>query len=132
MFEDEGVEDRFGSLFLLGPELTDGFELEAEVLVGAAGVGPEDELVGRDLEGEGQALQGLEGGLGANGLVAVDLDQGEAGARGQGLLAEAVSLAVLGQAGAEVGGDGQGQNHRQAAGPQGSRAGPLARLDQTC
>ncbi len=36
VFEDEGVEEVFGGLFLVGPELPDGVELEAEVIVGPA------------------------------------------------------------------------------------------------
>ncbi|HEX9728928.1 MAG TPA: hypothetical protein VGA37_10520 [Gemmatimonadales bacterium] len=58
------------------------FEPKPQVLIG-----PEDDLVGADLEGEGEAFEGLQGGLGAGGLVAVDLDQGETGALGQGLYA---------------------------------------------
>ena len=56
VFEDERVEELFGDPLLFGAELADGFELEAEVLVGPAGVGAEDQLVGRDWEGEGEAL----------------------------------------------------------------------------
>ena len=39
MFEGEGVEEGFGGLLVLAAELTHGFELALQVLVGAAGDG---------------------------------------------------------------------------------------------
>lgn len=50
MFEDEGIEEGFGGLLVLAAELGDGFELELEVLVGAAALGAEDQLGGGDAQ----------------------------------------------------------------------------------
>ena len=42
VFEDEGVEEIAGGAFFGGGEVFDGFELEFELVVGAALVGVED------------------------------------------------------------------------------------------
>ncbi|MBK6423995.1 MAG: hypothetical protein IPI38_17500 [Gemmatimonadetes bacterium] len=54
---------------------------------------PEDEGVGTDPESAGELTDAVEGGLGAAGLVAEDLDAGEGDRFGQGLLGEAAGLA---------------------------------------
>jgi hypothetical protein len=60
-------------LFAFVVEAVGGFEGEAEVGVGAAFVGVEDQQVGGDVEGGGEAAEGVEGGLAGAGFVAVDL-----------------------------------------------------------
>jgi hypothetical protein len=57
VFEDEGIEEVFGGFLLVAAELADGFELELELLVGAALVHIEDRRpVGpRSVPGRGEA-----------------------------------------------------------------------------
>lgn len=75
MFEDEGVEDVFGGFLLIAAQLIHGLELEFELFVGPSLVGIEHQGVGGDAEGFGELAEPLEGGLGAAGLVAADLDR---------------------------------------------------------
>lgn len=66
----EGADDGF---FVVG-EAGDGLELEAEVLVGAAGVLTEEEQIRADLESDGEAADDVEGRLGGARFVAAQLD----------------------------------------------------------
>ena len=53
MLEDQRIEERFDDL-LLGPiELTDGLELQPELVIGPAGAFAEDQGVGRDAQRNG-------------------------------------------------------------------------------
>ncbi len=55
MAEEDAFEEGADVGFLVGVELAGGFEGEGEVFVGAAFVGVEDEEVGGDVEGGGEA-----------------------------------------------------------------------------
>ncbi len=83
VFEDEGVEEGLGGAAFFGIELSEGFELEAELRVGVALSGLEDQGVGRDPEGLGQLPNPLQGGLGMPGFIAVDLNERELGLEGE-------------------------------------------------
>ena len=95
------------AFLLVGVEAGGGLELEAEGLVWSALLLVEDQQVGADREGDGEAAEDVEGGLGLAALVAAELDHVDAGGLGQGLLGEASFLADCGQALGEVHGKGE-------------------------
>lgn len=99
---DEGADDGF----LVGVEVLDGFEVEAQVVVGAAFVGVEDELIGADGERDCESADDVESGLGAPGLIAAELADVDAGALGERSLGEVAFLAEGGESVVEVHGEG--------------------------
>ena len=88
MFEDEGIEEGFDDFLFLGVELANGFELQTEIVARAALGLLKQEIIGRDAERDGEALDGLEGGLAGADLVAVDLDGMDARELAQRLLGQ--------------------------------------------
>lgn len=102
VFEQDGFDDVFdGGLFVL-VELAGGVEGEAEVVVGSAFVGVEDELVGGDVQGGGESADGVEGGLAGAGFVASDLGDVELDGFGELELGESAGFAEGGEAFGEV------------------------------
>lgn len=59
--------------WFVGVEVGGGFEGEAEVIVGAAFVGVEDQRVGDDVERDGDVAEHVEGGCAGARFVAADL-----------------------------------------------------------
>ncbi len=59
VFEDEGIEEGFDDFLFVGIELADGFELEAEVVARTPLGLIKQEIIGRDAERDGEALDGL-------------------------------------------------------------------------
>lgn len=97
MGEQEALEDAFdGGLFVVG-EPVECFELEAQVVLGAAFVGFEEQQVGADVESEGDAAQGVEAGLCLAGFVAAEQGDVDVDAVGECLLGESLLLAKLGE-----------------------------------
>jgi DNA primase len=91
--EEEAFEDAFDGGFFVVGEALGGFELEFEVVCGAAFVFVEEQLVGADGESESDPAEGVDVRLGFAGFVAAqegDVDVGAVGAR---LLGEVVLLA---------------------------------------
>lgn len=86
--------------------MLDGFEVEAEVVVGATLIGVEDELIGADGERDCDPADDVEGWLGATGLIAAELGDVDAGALGEGLLSEASLFAEGGESVGEIHGEG--------------------------
>lgn len=83
--------------FSSGVEVLDGFEVEGEVVGGAAFVGVEDELIGADGQRYCESADDVEGGLGAAGFIAAELADVHAGAFGEGGLGEAAFFAEGGE-----------------------------------
>lgn len=102
MFEEEGFDDVADGGSFVGVELAGGFEGEAEVGVGAAFVVVEDQQVGGDVEGGGEAADDVEGGLGFAGFVAADLGDVELDGVGELGLGESALVAEGGEAFGEV------------------------------
>lgn len=98
MFEDEGIEEGFDDFLFLGVELANGFELQTEIVARAALGLLKQEIIGRDAERDGEALDGLERGLAGAGLVAVDLDGMDVGELAQRLLGQSARFAEGGDA----------------------------------
>lgn len=59
--DEEAFEDAFDGVFFVVVEAGDGFELEAQVVVGAAFVVVKEKRVGADGEGFGESLEHVEG-----------------------------------------------------------------------
>lgn len=89
---DEGADA--GAFF--GVELVERGEVQAQRLVlGAAFVGVEDEVVGGDGQSNGEGAQDVEGGLVGAGFVAAQLGDVDADGVGEGLLGHAALFADL-------------------------------------
>jgi len=93
VFEDEGIEEGFDDFLFVGVELANGFELEAELIARTPRGLVEEEIIGRDAERNGEALDGFQRGLAGAGLVAVDLDGMDARELAQGLLGQPARFA---------------------------------------
>jgi hypothetical protein len=63
LLEDHRIEHLLDDLLGLRIEAGDGLELELEIGVGAAFVLVEDQLIGRNAEGNGKVADDIEGGL---------------------------------------------------------------------
>lgn len=73
MAEEESFEDGLDVGFVVGFEVVDGFECEAELVVGVAFVFVEREAVDGDVECEGGVAEHVKGGCGGVCFVAADL-----------------------------------------------------------
>lgn len=78
-------------------QLADGLELKPEVITRSAFAFSKHQLIETHVKLPSQPGQGVQGWLGAAGLIALDLVDVQAGAIGQGLLGHAAFLAQGGQ-----------------------------------
>lgn len=63
MAQEHGLDEGADNGLLVGVEVLDGFEVEGEVVGGAAFVGVEDELISADGERDCESADDVEGGL---------------------------------------------------------------------
>lgn len=100
--QEDGFDEGADGVFLVVVEAVEGFEVQGEVLVGAAVVLVEQERVCAGVQRECEVAQDVEGGLAGAGFVASDLGDVDAAAVGQGLLGQALLFACRGEAVGEV------------------------------
>lgn len=89
VLEQKTVDDADDGVLFFGRELGDGLEMQSQRVVRPAFVFVEQQFVGGDGERLGQPDEGIDGGLGATALVALDLlnmNPGGLGERGLGVV----------------------------------------------
>lgn len=97
MTEESTFDQGANAGSLVGIELVKRGEMKTQGLVlGAAFVGIEEELVGADRQSDCDALEGVEAGLGFAGFVAAQEGDVDVGSVGERLLGEALLLTQFG------------------------------------
>lgn len=84
--EHDGFDHGLDELAFVRAEAGQGLEVEAEVVTGLALAGVEEQHVGTHGESDGEAAEGVEGGLNLARLVAAEQGGVETGALGECLL----------------------------------------------
>ena len=86
VFEQQAFQNCTGHVLLFGVELTDGLELQTQIIVGSAFAVFKQKPVGGDAETLGDFFECIGTGLGGARLVALDLLDVDAGGFGKALL----------------------------------------------
>ena len=106
MAEQDAVDEGADGCLFVGVEVGEGFEAQLpHVVGGGARLVVEDEFVGGGVEGEGEAADDVEGGLGLALFIAADLGDVEFDVVGELLLGEVALTAEGGEAFGEVHGE---------------------------
>lgn len=76
VLEEQALDEGFEGVAFVWVEAAGGFELEAQVVGGAAFFGFEEELVGADVESDCDLAQSVEAGLGLARFIAAQIARG--------------------------------------------------------
>jgi hypothetical protein len=103
VFDDQAIEHGLHDALIIRRQIGNRFEQQRKPgVLRSALVGLEDQLVERDVQGQGDLFQTIERGLGAAALVAADLVDVQAGEFGELGLGQALGFAQAQQVGGDA------------------------------
>jgi hypothetical protein len=94
VFEDHTFQERLDNLLFLGRKLRDSFKLEAEIAIGAAFVGAEDQHICTHLQSDREPSNYIQRGLRGAALIAAHLNHMQVDEFGQGLSTQALLFSL--------------------------------------